>query len=127
VIRCAYFMDQTKPNTIHRTSYKQTGQNKILAKINTAHTYNQGHHFIFDVKNAVSKQLERIKHYKAAHYIVHTLHYFVQSPQTYTFVPAAVICISNRHADMPLHKRQHAKRMNVCCRITTHEDSNFNQ
>jgi hypothetical protein len=26
-----------------------------------------------------------------------------------------------------LHTRRHAKRMNVCCRITTHEDSNFNQ
>jgi hypothetical protein len=32
-----------------------------------------------------------------------------------------------RHVDMPLHTIQHAKRMNVCCRITTHEDSNFNQ
>jgi hypothetical protein len=29
--------------------------------------------------------------------------------------------------DMPLHTIQHAKRMNVCCRITTLEDSNFNQ
>jgi hypothetical protein len=27
----------------------------------------------------------------------------------------------------PLHTTQHAKRMNVCCRITTIEDSNFNQ
>jgi hypothetical protein len=32
-----------------------------------------------------------------------------------------------RHVDMPLHTIQHAKRMNVCCRITTLEDSNFNQ
>jgi hypothetical protein len=32
-----------------------------------------------------------------------------------------------RHVEMPLHTRQHAKQMNVCCRITTHEDSNFNQ
>jgi hypothetical protein len=29
--------------------------------------------------------------------------------------------------DMSLHAIQHAKRMNVCCRITTLEDSNFNQ
>jgi hypothetical protein len=28
---------------------------------------------------------------------------------------------------IPLHTIQHAKRMNVCCHITTHEDSNFNQ
>jgi hypothetical protein len=27
----------------------------------------------------------------------------------------------------PLHTRQHAKRMNICCCITTHEDSYFNQ
>jgi hypothetical protein len=32
-----------------------------------------------------------------------------------------------RHVDMPLHTIQHAKRMNICCRITTPEDSNFNQ
>jgi hypothetical protein len=32
-----------------------------------------------------------------------------------------------RHVDMPLHTTQHVKRMNVCCRITTLEDSNFNQ
>jgi hypothetical protein len=32
-----------------------------------------------------------------------------------------------RHFDMPLHTVQHAKRMNVCCHITTLEDSNFNQ
>jgi uncharacterized protein YlbG (UPF0298 family) len=32
-----------------------------------------------------------------------------------------------RHVDMPLHTLQHVKRMNVCCRITTLEDSNFNQ
>jgi hypothetical protein len=31
------------------------------------------------------------------------------------------------HVDMPLHTVQHAKQMNVCCRITTLEDSNFNQ
>jgi hypothetical protein len=31
------------------------------------------------------------------------------------------------HVDMPLHTIQHAKRMNVCCRITILEDSNFNQ
>jgi len=49
---------------------KQTGQNKILAKLNTAHIYNQGYHFIFDVKNAMSKKLERIKHYKAEYYIM---------------------------------------------------------
>jgi hypothetical protein len=28
---------------------------------------------------------------------------------------------------MPPHTTQHAKRMNVYCRITTLEDSNFNQ
>jgi hypothetical protein len=33
----------------------------------------------------------------------------------------------DRHVDMPLHTIQHAKRMNVCYRITTPEDSNFNQ
>jgi hypothetical protein len=32
-----------------------------------------------------------------------------------------------RHVDMPPHTIQHAKRMNVCCLITTPEDSNFNQ
>jgi hypothetical protein len=32
-----------------------------------------------------------------------------------------------RHVDMPLHTVQHAKRMNLCCRITTLEDSNFNE
>jgi hypothetical protein len=32
-----------------------------------------------------------------------------------------------RHVDMSLHTIQHAERMNVCCRITTHEESNFNQ
>jgi hypothetical protein len=31
------------------------------------------------------------------------------------------------HVDMPLHTIQHAKRINVCCRITTHVDSNFKQ
>jgi hypothetical protein len=36
-------------------------------------------------------------------------------------------CVVMRHVDMPLHTIQHAKRMNVCCRITTHEESNFNQ
>lgn len=92
----------------NRTRYtelrtEQTGQNKILAKLNTVHIYNQGHHSIFDVKNAVSNKLERIKHYKAAYYIIHTnfyppyiihtLHYFFQSPQTYAFVPA-VICMT---------------------------------
>jgi hypothetical protein len=30
-----------------------------------------------------------------------------------------------RHVDMPLHTIQHAKRMNVCGRITTLEDSDF--
>jgi hypothetical protein len=29
--------------------------------------------------------------------------------------------------DMPLRTIQHAKRMTVCCRITTLEDPNFNQ
>jgi hypothetical protein len=28
---------------------------------------------------------------------------------------------------MPLHTIQHAKRMNICCRITILEDSDFNQ
>jgi hypothetical protein len=32
-----------------------------------------------------------------------------------------------RHVDMPLHTIQNAKWMTVCCRITTLEDSNFNQ
>jgi hypothetical protein len=31
-----------------------------------------------------------------------------------------------RLVDKPLHTRTLAKWMNVCCRITTHEDSNFN-
>jgi hypothetical protein len=31
------------------------------------------------------------------------------------------------NVDMPLHTMQHAKGLNVCCRITTLEDSNFNQ
>jgi hypothetical protein len=29
--------------------------------------------------------------------------------------------------DMPLCTTQNAKRMTICCRITTLEDSNFNQ
>jgi hypothetical protein len=32
-----------------------------------------------------------------------------------------------KNVDMPLHTIQHAKRMTVCCRITTLEDSHFNQ
>jgi hypothetical protein len=35
--------------------------------------------------------------------------------------------IAGRRVDMPIHTIQHAKRMNVCCRITIHEDSHFNQ
>jgi hypothetical protein len=33
----------------------------------------------------------------------------------------------HQDVDMPLHTIQHAKRMNVCCRITTFEDSDLNE
>jgi hypothetical protein len=41
------------------------------------------------------------------------------------------LIIIREHVDMPLHTIQYAKPMNVCCHITTLEDSNltsdFNQ
>lgn len=91
---------------------KQTGQNKILAKLSTAHIYNQGHHFIFDVNNAVSKKLERTEYSKAAH-ITHTLHYFVQSSQTCTFVPAVVICTLPPPQPLLLEKKVAGARYKV--------------
>jgi hypothetical protein len=45
-----------------------------------------------------------------------------------SFVLYVVLCRGAcRHVDMPLHTRQHAKRMNICYHITILEDSNFNQ
>lgn len=45
---------------------KQAGLNKILAKLNTAHIYNQGHNFISDVKNAMSKKLGHKKNLQSS-------------------------------------------------------------
>jgi hypothetical protein len=45
---------------------------------------------------------------------------------TYVHSFCMLYCVE-RQVDMPLHTIQHAKRINLCCRITTLEDSNFNQ
>jgi hypothetical protein len=79
--------------------------------IYTGLQFSQTFNFVLDLQI----QLQLFHYTKFAFY----LHIFICTRQ-------AILCgEACRHVDMPLHTIQHEKRMTVCCRITTLEDSHF--